>query len=218
MKLWFEKAPELLVDLQQSVDNYSPHVTLHKLGNSYLITGNWLVEHNGEVAETYRFKVEIPADYPDSLPLVYETSKKIPRIADRHINSGGDACLFAPCARWENWPIGSSFQTFLNGPVRNFFLSQAVFDLTGKWPFGQLAHGNDGIIEYLVRLFDVPDFKTIKRFAPCLSMPKIYRQYRCPCGSGLRMIKCHGPKFNKMNEHLTAKDKKSIVEALSTYQ
>jgi len=134
-------------DVRDSLNSY-PKLSLFSNQNVYFIKGTWEVTFNNIVIEEYEIKIELSEKYPEELPLVFELSNKIPKKADRHINPKGNACLFVDDARWEIWPIGSSFLNFLTIPVSNFFLWQVYFAEYNQAPeWGERGHGEKGIIQ-----------------------------------------------------------------------
>lgn len=158
-----------------------------------VISGLWPVFGKDSLITRYKIEIVFPDNYPDATPLVFEVGERIKREADFHINkSDGSACLFAQPERFEKWPVGSGLRDFLNGPVKEFFFSQAYRELTGKWPFDEWSHGEEGILEYYASRFRVGRIETIKSFLEMCKFNQIYRQWNCPCGSNNRITKCHG--------------------------
>ena len=81
---------------------------------------------DGIELDRYRVRIELPLDYPNDLPLVFETAGRVPRKADRHVcEDTGAACLLVPDNRPWVFPVGASFRQFLDVPVHDFFLSQS---------------------------------------------------------------------------------------------
>lgn len=151
-------------------------------------------DESGKSIEHFRIEAVVPPDYPETLPLVREVGGRIPRQIDRHISPEGFACLFAPAERFIHCPEGSTLLDFLNGPVRNFFISQSIFDLTGEWPFGQRSHGIAGIAESYAEMFEVPPTPdNVVRILEFLERREIKGHWPCPCGNGKRLRDCHGP-------------------------
>jgi hypothetical protein len=141
--------------------------------------------------DAYDVRIELSADFPLLPPKVFETGGRVPWHIDRHVFGDGHACL-------EVWPVWRSqnptatVRTVLNGPVRNFLLSQSVFAATGKWPFGEYAHGDAGKREALRDILRAPtpdDKDLLWRVSALLKPPR--RQNACPCRSGRLYRKCH---------------------------
>ncbi len=168
-------------------------------------------DEHGKPIDQFSIEVFVPPDFPKNLPLVREVRGRIPRHVDRHIYPEGFACLFAPGERFMHFPEGSTLLDFLEGPVRNFFISQSTFELTGEWPFGQRSHDSDGIVESYAEMFGVPPMReNVARFLLLIQRREVKGHWPCPCGNGKRLRDCHGP----IIRHL--KTKVSPGEAIRT--
>lgn len=155
------------------------------------LKGMFQIDRPKGPVDAYEVRIEFPEDFPLSPPWVFETAGRLPREIDRHVLSDGHACL-------EVWPVWraqnptATVRTVLNGPVRNFFLSQSVFQSSGKWPFGEYAHGDAGKREALrdvLRASSTEDKDLLWRAYALVNPPR--RQNTCPCGSGRLYRKCH---------------------------
>jgi hypothetical protein len=149
-----------------------------------------LVEGLREI-DRYDIAVVIRPGYPKKMPDVYEVAGRIPRNANHHMYPDGRACLFVPGERWRHWPRGSNLRGFLDGPVRSFFISQAIFERTGEWEFGQRSHGALGFVESYQELIGSRDLPTVLRYLEVLSRPKLRPRSPCPCNSGNAINVCH---------------------------
>ncbi|MDM8556948.1 hypothetical protein QUF75_19655 [Desulfococcaceae bacterium HSG7] len=146
---WWQENPKLLSEIMEQLSAFYPELSVHEDNGKIYVIGRWNVYAESEYIDNYSLRIELPGDYPQSVPKIWETSYKLKKNQDTHFNPPDNhACLFAPPERWEKWPIGASFIEFLDGPVTEFFFSQAYYQLTGEWIFGQRSHGDDGIIEY----------------------------------------------------------------------
>jgi hypothetical protein len=169
-----------------------PNLHFYIHGERVLVRGTFPIIHEGEELDRYALEIILPADYPDRLPLVLEVGGRVPRDADHHVNGEtGEACLFVPDERWRICPPGMSLLEFLNGPVKNFFVGQSLFRLTGEWPFGQRPHGAAGIREYYSELLGTDDSTVILAYLECLSRTVLKGHVPCPCGARRRLRNCH---------------------------
>jgi hypothetical protein len=165
----------------------------------------WLLE-GGQEVDRYEITVVLRSGYPRTIPDVYETAGRIPRDADHHMYADGRACLFAPGEQWRHWPQGSNLLDFLNGPVRSFFISQALYERTGEWEFGQRTHGAAGILEAYGELLGTRDALTIVRYLEALSRRKLRPRSPCPCGSGRAINSCHMRKLAELRGKIPYRD------------
>ena len=121
-------------------------------GADIYVRGSYLLFENGSVSNPagpitqFDIAMVLVPGFSHREPKVFEVGGRIPRCADRHINPDGDCCVTV----WEHWLASAddhSFASFLNGPVHEYFLGQYWCERTGKWPFGERAHGLRGLEE-----------------------------------------------------------------------
>lgn len=206
---------ELVKDIDTSLIEY-PLLKFFPSASPPYIEGNWEVSFSGVLLETYGIKIVFPKDYPTSIPLVFELTNKIPRKADRHLNSPDwNACLFVADARWEIWPIGASFIDFLKVPVHNFFLWQAYFDEYKEAPahLGERSHRDEGVVEYYYEKLDVVDPVVVLRLL--LGTKSIIgKNEPCPCSSKKSFKDCH---LTIVKTLKTKADSKHIDKAIGIF-
>jgi hypothetical protein len=143
----------------------------------------------GPIAE---FEIAVLTDpgYPLAEPILAETGERIPRDIDRHMYQNGACC---PCV-WEEWLAtaeNTSFASFMEGPVRNFFLSQLYFEEHGEWPFGERKHGIEGLLESVSRVIGRSlDRPAAIRHLNALTGGEPRGHWECVCGSGKKIRNC----------------------------
>lgn len=187
---WHLADPALFATEKSSVEAAYPNLNFHVNGD-VVVRGTLPVIFEGETLDRYLVDIELPRDYPTGVPVVREVGERIPQDADHHMSADGTACVLLPDERWRVWPKGSTLLQFLEGPVRNFFLGQSLFELGDAWPFGQWGHGADGIREYYSDLLATEVARVIVRYLDLLASKKIKGHRVCPCGSGKRLRDCH---------------------------
>lgn len=205
----------LFLEIQQELSQTFPNLIVSKEVDKIIVKGTWSVYGKEEHIIDYDIKIVLNNDYPYSVPKVWEISNKIEKTKDRHFNQPDhDACLFVPPERWEQWPIGASFTDFLNGPVKAFFFSQAFYDYKGKWPFGEWSHGLLGVLEYYALKLGFQKIAFIKQGLQLALLPKLQRQWKCPCNNKTRLIRCHGIKITSLKEILPMSEIKDAINML----
>jgi len=175
----------------------------HIMGDDGLavVQGDLEILADGRFIDTFSIRIELLPPYPEVVPKVYETAGKIPRIADRHINPDGSACLFVPDARWKHWPVGRSLVEFVSSPVYYFFLSQAFFELEGKWLFGERPHGDDGVIDYYKEELGLEKLDHVYQCIELATIPSITQsklRAPCVCGSNMPLESCHSSQIDRI--------------------
>jgi len=170
-------------------------------------------EYEGEVISD-RFDVRITKENPasDHVPALYEIGGRTDAIAakwgladarDLHRNpDNGPACVCVKQEEATRFPPGSDLSFFIDGLARDYLYGLAFYDRHGRWPWGERAHGNVGLLEFYADNDEpltnanieaiVPYFvreKNWVEFDKQLRRPKGHRP--CLCGSGEPFRKCH---------------------------
>lgn len=203
---WHKADPRLLAKIRTEVQELYPNLHFYPQNDRVVVRGSLPIIDAGKELDRYSVEIVLLADYPNTVPLVWETGGKIPRHADHHVNKEtGEVCLFVPDEGWKIYPPGTTFLEFLNGPVRNFFLGQSVFRRTGEWPFGQRRHGPAGILEYYAELLGIDEATVILAYLECLSRPTLKGHWPCPCKSGKRIRDCHRHQINELRTKISRK-------------
>lgn len=192
---WHECRPELLNELRGLVGDKYPALTL-SVGHDVRVGG--LLDVTGDF---FQIEIHFPEDYPERLPVVYETGGEKERLSkkrglpvgDLHYNpDDGSACL---CVEYDKrWLIRADkvFESFMDELVVPFFYSQAVFAKEGQWPFGERAHGLWGVIQFYQEQLGTTDVQVLVASLRRLSRHEKPKGHRlCVCGSGRPMSACH---------------------------
>lgn len=196
--VWWRNDPESFRSFKRELEAFET-LNIEISNDTIFIRGSWAVFGKESLIDRFDILVVIPDDFPNSVPKVYEYGGKLRKTPDDHFNQGdGSACLFAQPERYEKWPPGSGIRDFLNGPVREFFFSQAYWELNNRWPFDEWSHGDLGILEYYANFFEIENLAAVGRLLELATMPKIYRQWRCPCNNKPRLKTCHGEKLKRL--------------------
>lgn len=189
---WHEVQPELVDGIRADLRARYPllHLFINEAGDAQVRGTFPVLSPEGRELDRYQVTIELPADYPDGLPVVREVGGRIPWHEDSHVETDGKACVMIPDDRWRGFPRGAPFRHFLEGPVHNFFLGQSLVARGEKWPFGEWKHGLSGVLQYYRELIGTEDDRTIARFLYVLKKLNFKPHMECPCGSGRKIEKC----------------------------
>lgn len=189
---WFEKDPAALATLERTLRARYP--TLHAFieKGMCVVHGTLPIEHQGSIADRYTLSIELPEDYPRSLPVVWETANRIPRELDRHvITSTGQLCIGVPIELWIQLCGDFSIEQVLDIPVRNFLIGNSLVERGEPWPHGDHAHGAAGVLEFYADLLGTTDPMLVVKLLLDVLHGKVRGHWPCPCGSGAIIRKCH---------------------------
>jgi hypothetical protein len=182
--------------VKQSLAFEQPYLSVVELNGIIRISGSFIVAASkGDAADgaidQYAVLILVAKDFPHREPIVFETGDRIPREVDRHCYTNGACCTGV----WDEWRVRDNSPTvgaFLEGPVRNFFLSQIYFENHGRWPFGERSHGEAGIREACADLLGIKDDqKLLMHYLRVLAGPWPKGHWQCPCVSSRQIRHCH---------------------------
>jgi hypothetical protein len=200
---WQFRRPDLLESMKQQLQDFYPTLHFAEREGKVFIKGGFPVGDGTENLDWYQLEIEFKEDYPESLPVVREIARRIPKLADRHVNpSDGSLCLGVPDSFYMDGTAKAPFTTFLEGPVRTFLLGNSMVEQGLGWPFGEWGHGAKGILEYYSQLFSLSDLGVIAHLVFCALEPCIKGHVACPCKSGKNFRRCHSEMVRKVESRV----------------
>lgn len=179
-----------------------------------LFVGSFPIAHGGEEIDRFSIEISFP-DGIDGIPVVREIGGRIPRDSSHHVNQpSGDLCTDVPELILLR---GYTFLDFLDGPLRNFFLSQIVTAGGKPWPMGQWNHGKPGLLEAYGELLGVSGEGQIRRFLDYVSRKEVKGHWPCPCGNGQRLRNCHHQQIRDLRSRIPHKIARLALTRLNAY-
>lgn len=182
------------IDLEELLDRYEGLRIIPSSNETLVIAGelafNATGPHGIAIADSYSIRIEVLPSFPDSNPSVWEMRKRIPR--DYHKLVGNRLCLGAPTRLRMEISKSSSLMNFVDQFIVPYLYGHSHFERYQKMPFGELAHGEKGILEYLCEHFCARPSEHPEEFLRLASLRKRVANKRpCPCGSKRRLGLCH---------------------------
>lgn len=183
---------KLIKDIDKALLSY-PSLTRVEEGDFIRVKGTIPLTHSkqGEF-DRYEVLIKFPVKYPKCFPRVIETSMKIPRIADRHVNSDNTLCLAVEPEEQSITKNGITFLFFIEKVLIPHLARETYRSAKGVYPEGEYSHGHEGIWEYFESSMNQKDRKKIvSELEEILNNPWPGRNDLCSCGSGKKFKKCH---------------------------
>ncbi len=146
----------------------------------------------GKITDSYQLEITVPAEFPKLLPTARETGGKIPRDGKHHVNDDKSLCLGSPL----RLRLKISEKPTLSGFAENClvpFLYAVSYKLQNdvEFPFGELSHGEAGIIEDYMEMFGLKSKSEVQYALELLgTRRRIANKQHCPCNCGQRLGKC----------------------------
>jgi hypothetical protein len=200
-KPWHKSDPSVFDHLKGELSKKYPDLAVIATTDDVRLRGSFPVLH--EETELARFQIEIliPSDFPDSIPLVREIAGRVPHAVDWHTYNKGALCVIVP-EEWLLNPKRTSLMAFLEGPLRNYFLNHALAECGMKRPMGERSHGSLGLLEAYGEWFGSNELRVVRAYLNCLSKEMLRGHWDCPCGSGVRLRKCHFSKLMELQKQI----------------
>lgn len=132
---------------------------------------------------------------------IAETAQRVGlRLIDLHVYSDQSVCFAAPQQIGAEWASGMTPIEFVRRYAMPFLYEQAFFDRHERWPWGELAHGSLGLLEWLGRnprptngdvVRTILCLESLDQDARKLIQDRARRHHKCPCDSGKQLRECH---------------------------
>lgn len=143
------------------------------------------------VRKSFSLQVIILAGYPRILPIVKELGKGIPRTEDFHTYRDGSFCLGSDINLKSILSEFSAASEFVEKILDPFLYSVTYKLLHGIYPYGDLAHGEAGLVDDYQHLFTVNGKEAVLLVLTALGKRKRdANKLVCPCGCNNRIGKC----------------------------
>lgn len=154
-----------------------------------------------KITDSYQVEIIIPAAFPRVLPSVKETGGKIPRDGKYHVNLDETLCLGSPLRLFHKISIKPTLVGFAEHCLVPYLYAVSNKLQNGEeFSFGELAHGEKGIIEDYLEIFR---FKTRSQVDNALILlgtkRRIANKQPCPCKCGRRLGGC--PLHSTLNDY-----------------
>lgn len=159
----------------------------------------WIIEGDLDICDstgvywdTFQIAIVLNDKYPNSVPVVFEVSKKIPRVSDRHISANGACCLDIEHKLLRMASRGILLSEFIATKVYPFFANQIYFEKHERFAAEEYSHDFMGVEEFYRDELQIPNAKTaILILNSILSNSLPGRNDRCMCGQEKKYKKCH---------------------------
>ena len=153
------------------------------------------------ISDSFEVEIAIPEGFPRELPIITEVGGRIP--AKFHTNDDGGLCLGSPTRQLIAARAAPTLPDYVRTCVIPYFYGFAYYTRHGEMAFGELAHGRQGLRDDFRALFAVDTDSTATEMVRLAGMKKrAANKLACPCGSGLRLGKCHNRRVNRLRKLL----------------
>lgn len=143
------------------------------------------------VRKTFNIQIIFATGYPRVLPIVRELEEDIPRSDDYHTYSDGSFCLGSDIKLKSILLEFPTVKEFVEKILDPFLYSVTYRLIHGIYPYGDLAHGEAGLIDDYQHLFNVDGNDAVVKVLIALGKRKrVANKLECPCGCRRRIGNC----------------------------
>lgn len=140
----------------------------------------------------YRLKLVFPHDYPGKLPTVIDEGEYFPRNQKYHTYRDGSFCLGSELKIKSLLRDSHSLTAFFEQIIDRFLYAVTHRIEYGSFPYGELAHGEQGLVDDYGEMFGLIGKQAVMRALQALGKRKRKaNKLPCPCGCGLRLGRCN---------------------------
>ena len=144
------------------------------------------------VDRTYRLKLVCPRDYPNKLPTVIDEEEYFPRNQEHHTYSDGSFCLGSELKIKSLIRHDHLILAFFEKIIDRFLYAVTHRIEYGNFPYGDLAHGEQGLVDDYGEMLGVTGKLAVMRALQALGKRKRdANKLPCPCGCGHRLGRCN---------------------------
>jgi hypothetical protein len=139
------------------------------------------------IHDAFEIEIQLPSKFPLEVPIVRELGGRIPSDGNHHVNPNGSLCL----GSYLRLRVLLEQQPDLLSFAKNCIVPFLYWISLGKFAQGELAHGNDGLVQDYLNLFGLKEPNQVIEALRLLSIKKrIANKRRCPCDCGRRLGRC----------------------------
>lgn len=160
------------------------------LEGEYLI--NAQMDGFEHITESVKINITFDKKYPKVIPSIIELDSKIPRTVDNHINTSDNTfCLGSDLRIINNLVQNPNIRNFFSTCINPFLYSVFHNMHHGVFPYGELHHFQEGLVQDYEELFGIKGKDSVIRLLEVLSKRKrVANKILCPCNCGQRLGKC----------------------------
>ncbi|MBU0769681.1 MAG: hypothetical protein KJ687_11390 [Proteobacteria bacterium] len=185
-----------LIGIRKFLTDYPGMSLVPSRGSYWVIKGVFsfsaMPKGKRSIVDSYQIKITVPDEFPRAIPTVTETTRKIPRDGMHHVNPDGSLCMGSPLRLLQKISENPNLAGFSENCLVPYLYGVSYKLQTGEeFPFGELPHGENGILEDYLILFGLKTTNQVKQALKLLGIKeRIANKQSCPCACGQRLGKC----------------------------
>ena len=164
-------------------------------------------------SESFDIELSVPHAFPDRSPQAREYGGRIGADYD-HLNPDGILCLAVPIEQRRLFLEQPTLLGFVNRLLVPYLYGYSFWRTHGYHPFGEAAHGPEGILRHYVDTLGLQDPVAALAVISFVFEHGYRGHHDCPCGSGRRVRVCHGPALRALHDQHTLETLRADFSAI----
>lgn len=185
-----------LIGIRKFLTDYPGMSLVPSRGSSLVIKGVFsfsaMPKGKRSITDSYQIKITVPDEFPHAIPTITEMTRKIPRDGKHHVNPDGSLCMGSPLRLLQKISENPNLVGFSENCLVPYLYGVSYkLQIGEEFPFGELPHGEKGILDDYLILFGLKTTGQVKQALILLGMKeRIANKQSCPCDCGQRLGKC----------------------------
>ncbi|WP_139240388.1 ubiquitin-conjugating enzyme E2 [Fodinibius roseus] len=184
------------------IEKYPDFEVASENGKKYLKGNLAIIDDAGKNWGTFQVEIRNKEGFPYRFPKVFETSERIPKIADWHIYKDGSCCIDVLPSEIIKCRDGITIVGFIENELTPYLFNQTYRMEEGFYVNSGYAHGLMGIYEFFSSKLETGNDirKTLFLMNYIATKPRLNRSNKCFCGSNELFRKCHMKAYDELNK------------------
>lgn len=187
--------------LEQAIITF-PSLSISVSGDKKVLNGTLpVVDKDEKHWDDYDIEIHCHENFPYRFPMLFETSGKIPKIADWHVyEDTGSCCVKILPEEILRCKKGITVTEYIREEVVPYLFNQTHRRVEGYYINGEYGHGVKGIYEYYADILGTGDDRrqTLKLLLYISTHTRPSRTSLCFCGGKSKFRHCHRDAFDKL--------------------
>ncbi|HKK44211.1 MAG TPA: hypothetical protein VJ964_01730 [Balneolaceae bacterium] len=188
--------------LDPTAEKY-PHLKIVSENGEKFLQGNLdIVDGEGKQWESYQVEIKYKKGFPYRFPKVFETSDKIPKIADWHIYNDESCCIDVEPSEIIKCRDGITIIDFIDHELLPYLFNQTYRRVEGYYVNSGYSHGWVGVYEFYSEKLETDNDmrKTLALMHYIANNDRLNRSNKCFCGSDNLFRNCHMQAFDELKK------------------
>lgn len=144
------------------------------------------------IEDSYRLRITLTKNFPNDLPKVFEIGGRIPDDDNHHINPNEKSLCLGSTLKLKLMLSQQPTIVYFGNQILTPFLYSISYKLKhGTFPYGELQHGEAGLIQDYEQIFGVKGKQSVMLVLKALGIRKrLANRLPCACGCGQALRKC----------------------------